>query len=110
MSPSRLSRAGEDEAGNPVMVPTSLLEQHVGTILQIAVVGLLGWALLSIQTMSQDVAVLKVRLEAVSTSISQGTSDRYRGTDAARDFAGVRQEMQFLERRVQALEDSPKRR
>lgn len=78
----------------------SLLEQHIGTILQIGVVGLLAWSLITTQTMSKDVEVLKVKLEAMSLAIAQGTQDRYRSTDAARDLAAVRQEMQFLERRL----------
>lgn len=80
------------------------LEQHIGTILQITVVALLGWSLATTQTMSQDVAVLKVRVEALSTAVNQGTTDRYRSSDAAKDFAAVRAEIQFLERRVQTLE------
>jgi hypothetical protein len=82
----------------------SMLEQHIGTILQVAVVGLLGWSLLTTQTMSKDMEVLKVRVEALSSTMQQGTQDRYRGTDAARDFSSIRQEMQFLERRIMAIE------
>lgn len=84
--------------------PASAIEQHIGTLLQIAVVGLLGWSLLTTQTMSKDVEVLKVKVESLNATMMQGTNDRYRGTDAARDFASVRQEMQFLERRIQKLE------
>jgi hypothetical protein len=80
------------------------IEQHIGTILQITVVALLGWSLATTQTMSQDVAVLKVRVEALSTLVNQGSNDRYRGTDAAKDFSSIRQEMQFMDRRIQALE------
>ena len=82
----------------------SILEQHIGTILQIAVVGLLGWSLLTTQSMSKDMEVLKVKVESLSATMSQGTQDRYRGTDAARDFASIRQEMQFLERRIVSIE------
>jgi hypothetical protein len=82
----------------------SVLEQHIGTILQITVVGLLGWSLMTTQSMSRDVEVLKVRVEAMNATIAQGTNDRYRGTDASRDFAAIRQEMQFFERRINALE------
>ena len=82
----------------------SVIEQHIGTILQIAVVGLLAWSLMTTQQMSKEVEVLKVRVEAMTLSINQGTNDRYRGTDAARDFSAVRQEMQFLERRIGSLE------
>lgn len=82
----------------------SAIEQHIGTILQIAVVGLLGWSLLTTQTMTKDLEVLKVKVEALNATITQGTNDRYRGTDAAKDFAGVRQEMGFLERRIATVE------
>ena len=82
----------------------SILEQHIGTILQIGVVALLAWSLMTTQTMSKDVEVLKVKLEAMVLSINQSTQDRYRGTDAARDFASIRQEVQFLERRLANLE------
>ena len=84
---------------------SSAIEQHIGTILQVAVVGLLGWSLLTTQTMSKDMEVLKVKVESLSATMAQGTNDRYRGTDAARDFAAVRQEMQFLERRIVNVEN-----
>lgn len=82
----------------------SIIEQHIGTILQIMVVGLLGWSLMTTQRLSQDIEVLKVRLESLTVTMNQGTNDRYRGSDAAKDFSAVRQEIQFLERRINALE------
>ena len=82
----------------------SILEQHIGTILQIMVVGLLGWSLITTQRLSQDIEVLKVKLETVSLTLNQGANDRYHGADAARDFVAVRQEIQFLERRIQTVE------
>jgi len=83
----------------------TLIEQHLGTILQILVVALLGWSLSTTQTLTKDVEVLKVQMLALTTTINQGTNDRYRGTDAAKDFAAVREEMSRLERRVNKLED-----
>jgi hypothetical protein len=80
------------------------LEQHIGTILQITVVALLGWSLMTTQNMTSDMAVLKVKVESLTISIQQGTNDRYRSTDAAKDFAAIRQEIQFVERRVSSLE------
>lgn len=82
----------------------SIIEQHVGTILQVMVVGLLGWSLMTTQRLSQDIEVLKVKMESMTATVVQGTNDRYRGSDAVKDFAGVRQEIQFLERRINALE------
>jgi hypothetical protein len=83
----------------------TLIEQHLGTILQILVVALLGWSLSTTQTLTKDVEVLKVQMNSLTTTINQGTNDRYRGTDAAKDFATVREEMSRLERRVNKLED-----
>ena len=89
---------------------SSRIEQHIGMILQITVVALLGWSLATTLRMSEEVAILKVKVESMSVTISQGTNDRYRGTDAAKDFAGVRQELQYLERRVLALESKNDKR
>ena len=83
----------------------SILEQHIGTILQLLVVALLGWSLSTTMTMTKDVEVLKVQVTALTSTINQGTNDRYRGTDAAKDFAAVREEMNRLERRTTKLED-----
>lgn len=60
------------------------------------------------QQMTGDMAVLKVKVESLTISIQQGSNDRYRGTDAAKDFAAVRQEIQFIERRVATLESKVK--
>lgn len=87
------------------------IEQHIGTILQLTVVGLLAWSLSTTQGMSKEVEVLKVKVESLSLSISQDTNDRYRSSDAARDLKYVYEEMarhdkrqDFLERRVSEIE------
>lgn len=84
------------------------LEQHIGTILQVMVVGLLAWSLSTTQSMSKEVEVLKVRVEALSQTINQGTTDRYRGADAIKDFRGVWEELSRHEKRIQSLEDRRK--
>lgn len=84
---------------------SSLMEQHLGTILQILVVALLGWSLSTTMSLSKDVEVLKVQVNSLSVTITQGTNDRYRGTDAARDFAAVRDEIVRLDRRLQRIEE-----
>lgn len=65
------------------------LEQHVGTIMQILVIGLLGWSLKTNVDTRAEIAVLQAKVEAMNTTITQGTTDRYRGVDAARDLAAV---------------------
>ena len=52
-----------------------MLEQHIGTILQITVVALLGWSLMTTQAMTSDMAVLKVKVESLTISIQQGSND-----------------------------------
>lgn len=82
----------------------SRIEQHIGTILQVLVVALLGWSLMTTQNMSKDVEVLKVRVDTLTLIIKEGGQDRYKGADATRDFNSIRQELQYLDRRVQRLE------
>jgi hypothetical protein len=82
----------------------SLIEQHIGTVLQIMVVGLLAWTLSATVGLTTDVGVLKAKLEAVQTTLTQGTNDRYRGSDAARDFKAVDLEMERMHRRITVLE------
>lgn len=65
------------------------LEQHVGTIMQILVIGLLGWSLKTNVDTRSEIAVLQAKVEAMNATITQGTTDRYRGVDAARDLAAV---------------------
>ncbi len=80
------------------------LEQHIGTIMQIMVIGLLGWSLKTSVDLSSQVSVLLVRVTALETLVQQGANDRYRSTDAVRDLAAVRTEMGYIERRVNKLE------
>lgn len=88
------------------------LEQHVGVILQVMVVALLGWSLTTTISMSRDVEVLKVQVAGITATMAQGTTDRYRGADAARDLAALRTELrneiEFLDRRLKPLEERRK--
>lgn len=80
------------------------LEQHVGTIMQALVIGLLAWSLKTNVDMRAEIAVLNAKLEAVQTTIAQGANDRYHGTDAARDFAAVWSEFNRINSRIEKLE------
>lgn len=82
------------------------LEQHIGTIMQVLVVGLLAWSLKTNVEMTTQMSVVQVKLEALQTTVNQGTQDRYRGTDAAKDFAGVWAELSRHDGRIQKLESS----
>jgi hypothetical protein len=80
------------------------LEQHIGTIMQIMVVGLLAWSLKTNVEMTTQIGILNVKVEALSTTVNQGTADRYRGSDAAKDFAGVWAEFNRVDTRLNKLE------
>ena len=80
------------------------LEQHIGTIMQIMVVGLLAWSLKTNVDMTTQIGILNVKVEALSATVNQGTTDRYRGSDAAKDFAGVWAEFNRVDSRLNKLE------
>lgn len=84
----------------------SLIEQHISTILQVVVVGLLGWSLTTTVAMQKDVGVLQAQTSAMQTALSQGTSDRYRGSDAARDQAAIWADLSRKEDRISRLEET----
>ena len=85
------------------------LEQHVGTIMQIMVIGLLGWSLKTNVDTRAEIGVLQAKVEAMQTTINQGTNDRYRGSDAARDFAAVWAELQRQGSRINDIEERNRR-
>ena len=80
------------------------LEQHIGTIMQVLVVGLLAWSLKSNVELTTQMGIVQVKLEALQVTVNQGTADRYRGTDAAKDFAGVWAEIARHDARLNKLE------
>ena len=81
------------------------LEQHIGTIMQVLVVGLLAWSLKTNVEMTTQMGIVQVKLEALQTTVNQGTTDRYRGSDAAKDFAGVWAELSRHDSRIQKVEN-----
>ncbi len=84
----------------------SLIEQHIGTILQVAVVGLLGWSLTTSVALQRDVGVLQSQITSMQTTLAQGTNDRYRGSDAARDQAVIWADLNRKEDRISRLEET----
>jgi len=81
------------------------LEQHVGTIMQILVVALLGWSLKTNVEMTTQMGIVQSELRALQATVAQGTADRYRGTDAARDNGLIWAEFQRRENRISRLEE-----
>jgi hypothetical protein len=78
----------------------SLMEQHIGTILQIMVVGLLAWSLNTSVAMQRDVGVLQSQIGALQSAVNQASADRYRTSDAVRDHNMLYNEIQRLDKRV----------
>ncbi len=81
------------------------VERHAGTIMQALVIGLLAWTGLSLVTIQKDVAILQTEIMALKTTMIQGTNDRYRSMDAAKDFAAVYRELENRDRACQELTD-----
>lgn len=80
------------------------IEQHVGTIMQALVIGLLAWSLKTNVDTSAQLGVLQAEVRALQTTVQQGTNDRFRGSDATREFGAVWAEFQRREVRISRLE------
>lgn len=80
------------------------LEQHIGTIMQVLVVGLLAWSLKTNVEMTTQIGILNVKVEALSATVSQAGQDKYRNTDAVKDLAGVWAEFGRVNARLNRLE------
>ena len=80
------------------------LEQHIGTIMQVLIVGLLAWSLKTNVETTTQIGVLQSEVRNLQTTVQQGTNDRYRGSDAARDFAPVWNELNRLSNRIDKIE------
>lgn len=81
------------------------LEQHVGTIMQVMVVGLLAWSLKTNVDTRAEIGILQAKVESMQATLAQGTNDRYRASDAARDFGMVYRQMENMDARIQRLEE-----
>jgi Na+-translocating ferredoxin:NAD+ oxidoreductase RnfG subunit len=75
----------------------SLMEQHIGTVLQIMVIALLSWSLTTTVNLRTDVSILQSQLQAVTASLNQALNDRY-------VIASLRSDIVNLERRCSELE------
>ena len=84
----------------------SLFEEHIGSLLQLMVIGILTWNLTTVVSLRTEVGVLQAQVASLQATVSQGTSDRYRGTDAARDLAAVWAEMDRRDARTKRLEEA----
>ncbi|MBP8282312.1 MAG: hypothetical protein KAX46_00090 [Chromatiaceae bacterium] len=80
------------------------LEQHVGTIMQVLIVALLGWSLKTNVETTTQIGVLQAEVRNLQAAIAQGSGDRYRASDAARDLSAVWGELNRHAARMDGLE------
>lgn len=83
----------------------SQLEQHVGTIMQVMVIGLLGWSLSTTASMNREMGEFKATVVALQASLAAATSDRYRASDAARDHASIWADLQRTDAHLKDLHE-----
>lgn len=65
------------------------LEQHVGTLMHVLIVGLLGWSLKTNVETTNQIGILQAEVRSLQASVANASADRYRGADAARDVAAI---------------------
>ena len=70
----------------------------------VMVVGLLAWSLKSNVELTTQMGIVQAKIENLQVTVSQGTQDRYRGADAAKDFASVWGELARHDARLNKLE------
>ena len=81
------------------------LEQHIGTILQVMVIGLLGWSLSTTVAMNREMGEFKATVVSLQANLNAATSDRYRASDATRDHAAIWADIQRTDVRVKELNE-----
>lgn len=88
-------------------VKPSQLENHVQTIMQFIIVGLLAWFGTSVQALQVQVASLKSEQTALASEISRMrdfNNDRYPGSQARTDLSEIRAELRNIDRRLSIIE------
>lgn len=77
----------------------------LGSIIGFPLLGYIAQnALFKIDRQSSQISDMSTKLEVLSVTVAAGVSDRYRSTDAARDFALQKVIIESLDHRVTALE------
>ena len=83
----------------------SAIEQHLGTIMQVMVIGLLGWSLSTTVAMNREMGEFKATVIMIQSSFVAATNDRYRASDAARDHASIWADLQRTEAHLKDLQE-----
>lgn len=83
----------------------SAIEQHLGTIMQVMVIGLLGWSLSTTVAMNREMGEFKATVIMLQSSIGAMTNDRYRASDATRDHAAIWADIQRTNSQIKELHE-----
>lgn len=65
----------------------SALERHLQTLISVAALALLSWNFMQVQELSVSVARMTEQIVTLRAQTEAAMIDRYRGSDAAKDFA-----------------------
>jgi len=87
------------------MQQKSAIEQHLGTIMQVMVIGLLGWSLSTTVAMNREMGEFKATVIMLQASLGTMTNDRYRASDATRDHAAIWAEIQRTNSQIKELHE-----
>ena len=87
------------------MQQKSAIEQHLGTIMQVMVIGLLGWSLSTTVAMNREMGEFKATVIMLQASLGTMTNDRYRASDATRDHAAIWADIQRTNSQLKELHE-----
>ncbi len=80
------------------------LERHFQTLVGAVALALLFWIFSSVQELNITVARQSEQIVELANKVAAGTNERYRISDAIRDFADRDRRLDRLETRVEKLE------
>lgn len=78
--------------------PTSVLERHLQTGIQVILVALIIWFGQSTLDVKDKVARLEEQIRSIQKDITTASADRYTGTQATRDFESLNRRLSLIER------------
>lgn len=87
------------------MQQKSALEQHLGTIMQVMVIGLLGWSLSTTVAMNREMGEFKATVIMLQASLVAMNNDRYSASDATRDHAAIWADIQRTNSHIKELHE-----
>lgn len=85
----------------------TMFEQHAQTGLTLAIVGLLGWVGVTLSSLQTTVAAMAVEIKSLQAQVQEmkaAAGDRYTKTQADRDWAQNRREIDQIHQRLRILE------